>query len=357
MYKSRKGPVLLVLLALAFPGYGRCQYQKDIDRDEINELRKKTPPPGAIELKLIRAFPTPEQEEAGRFLPQPDSFAQDRLGNYYIADQLSNVIYVYDSSGNYINQLGRPGQGPGDLSLPRHIAVFDDVVHINDVGNRRIQYFDLKGQVIRTNRIFKSYTDLKFTRDGQIVGAPLIVEDSEDVAMIDILASDGKLLRSFGAPFKFKYDQSSMNDRIILINKKGEVILVYRFLSVIQKYSNQGDLLSESRIETGFSSKKEKINRRMNSYLPGQKPGKYYVFRAAEIIDDVIYVMDHIPPRIWIWAIEPNLKISHTFWANTGDSCSIKDFCPTFINGRTSFLLLGVLTEDGEKRIHILSPK
>ncbi len=194
-------------------------------------------------------------------------------------------------------------------------------------------------------------------RDGQMVGAPLYVEDAEDVAMIDILASDGKLLRSFGAPFKFKYDQSSMNNRMILINSKGEVILVYRFLAAIQKYSNQGDLLKESKIETEFSSEKEKINRRMNSYLPDQKAAKCIVFCAAGIMDEKIYIIDHIPSRIWIWEIEPNFEISRTFWANTGDTCVIRDFCPTAINGRMSFLVLGVLTEDEEMRIHILSPK
>jgi hypothetical protein len=355
--KIRKSiPIILILSAFIYANYGRCLYLKDIDRKEKGELGRIIPPPAAIELKLIRSFPTTEQEEAGQYLPQPDSLARDRLGNYYIADQKASVIYKYDSSGKYVGQFGRPGQGPGDLSLPRHIEIFDDIIHVNDVGNMRTQYFDLKGQFIKTTRMFKSFVDLAFLQDGQIVGAPLSVEWTGDKALVEILASDGKIVRAFGDPFEFKYDRSAMNTRKIIVNKKNEIILVFDFLPILQRYSMQGQLLQEKRLETEFSFQKERINRRMNSYLPDQKAAKVIIFHAVGILDDTIYIVDHVPPRIWIWAVDENLRIIRTYWASTGDYLFARDFLPTVENGQINFIILGSLSPY-EAKIHIFAPK
>jgi len=330
---------------------------EDRDRREIAELTKIQPPPGATELKLILAFPTTKQEEAGEYLSQPDSFVRDSRGNYYIADQKTNVIYKYDFSGRYLGLIGKPGQGPGDLYLPRHIETIDDVLIVNDVGNRRIQKFDLKGQVINSTRIFKSYADMIFGRDGKIIGAPLYIEPpGESNALIEIMGFDGKIVRAFGAPIEFKYGKSTMNARKILVNKNNEVILVFRVLPILRRYSFEGQMLKEQRLKTEFSLQKEKINLRMNSYLPDHKAGNYVIFPAAKILDETIFLVDHVPPRLWIWAVDADFRVTHTYWANTGDYLFARDFIAFRENGQIHFALLGSLMPYEEK-INIFAPK
>ena len=329
----------------------------DRDRREIAELTKIQPPPGATELKLILAFPTSKQEEAGEYLSQPDSFVRDSFGNYYIADQKTNVIYKYDCSGKYLGLIGKTGQGPGDLYLPRHIEIIDDVLTVNDVGNRRVQRFDLMGRFINTIRMFKSYSDMVFVRTGNIVGAPLSIERPGDgEKLVEIMGSDGKIVRAFGAPIEFKYGKSTMNARKILVNKNNEVILVFRFLPILRRYSFEGQMLKEQRPKTEFSFQKEKINLRMNSYLPDHKAGNYVVFPAAEILDETIYLVDHVPPRLWIWAVDADCRVTHTYWANTGDFLFARDFIPFRENGQIHFALLGSLTPD-EAKINIFAPR
>ena len=351
--------VLLILVLFAFV-YGDSverQFMKNIDKREIEDLKNIQPSPDAKELKLIRSFPSLEQEEAGEYLPQPDSFVRDSLGNYYIADQKTNIIYKYDSSGKYIGRIGKPGQGPGDLYLPRHIEIIDDVLIVNDVGNRRVQKFDLMGQVINSTRIFKSYTDMVFARDGKIIGAPLSIElPGEGNALVEIMGSDGKIIRAFGTPIKFKYGKSVMNGRRIIMKDDNEIIVVFRVLPILRRYSLDGRLLQEQRLKTEFSLQKEKINLRMNSYLPDHKAGNCIVFHAAEILDGMIYLVDHVPPRLWIWEVNTDFRIARTYWANVGDHLFVRDFIPFRERGQINFALLGSLTPY-EAKVHIFAPK
>jgi hypothetical protein len=350
-------PFFVAIFAVACAYAGDRQFMKDIDRREIAELKKIQPPPDATELKLIRAFPSSKQEEAGEYLPQPDSFVCDSLGNYYIADQKTNVIYKYDPSGKYLGLIGKPGQGPGDLYLPRHIDIIDDVLVINDVGNRRVQKFDLKGQDINSTRISKSYADMIFAKDGKIIGAPLSLESpGEGYALVEIMGPDGKIIRAFGTPIEFKYGKSVMNGRRIIIKDDREIIVVFRVLPILRRYSLDGRLLQERRLKTEFSFRKEKINLRMNSYLPDHKVGNYVIFPAAEILDETIYLVDHVPPRLWIWAIDADFRVTHTYWANVGDHLFVRDFIPFRERGQINFALLGSLTPYEEK-INIFTPK
>lgn len=152
--------------------YGWPQYMKDIDRKEIEELKNIRPPREAIELKLIKSFPTTEQIEAGNYLPQPAYVIRDNSGNYFISDHKANVIFRYDLSGNFIGHIGRPGQGPGDLNMPGHMKIVDSILMVYDGGNRRIQYFDFQGQSLKIVRMFRSFLDMVFLQDGRVVGAP-----------------------------------------------------------------------------------------------------------------------------------------------------------------------------------------
>lgn len=343
---------------LICPQKGLCQFMRDIDRKEIGGLERIAPPPAAIELKLYRSFPTIEDEGAGHFLPEPSSFACDPPGGFYIADSKANVIFRFDRLGRFIGQFGRPGQGPGDFMLPLRVAIFDDAIHVHDAGNRRIQNLDLSGRYLGGRRVFKDYCDLAFCRDGSFVGAPLRVESGESDALIEVLASDGKKVRAFGEPLRFAYDQSAMNRRRILINKNDEIVLVFACLPYVRRYSRLGQLLQESRLETPFSFKKETINRRMNSYLPDQKPGKLVVFYDACVRDDKIYLADYVRPRMWIWEIDGDLKITRTFyWTNAEDYMMIRQILPKADNGQMSFIVLGTLSNGGEERVHIFSIK
>lgn len=63
-------------------------------------------------------------------------------GEILVLDQMICAVRVYDSEGDYITQIGRSGDGPGELRLPLSIACLEDGrIFVNDpMKNSFISY-------------------------------------------------------------------------------------------------------------------------------------------------------------------------------------------------------------------------
>lgn len=74
----------------------------------------------------------------------------DKTGQFYILDEQAANIKIFDQNGDFVKTIGRKGQGPGEFGMPislflsqqRHIIV-------NDMGQRKIQYFDMEGNYLK----------------------------------------------------------------------------------------------------------------------------------------------------------------------------------------------------------------
>jgi hypothetical protein len=347
---------LLILLIVGFTNIYGFQYMTDRDKKELLDLRNIQPPLGAIELGFVRSFPSEEDEAAGNYFSSPVCVEMDAKGNFYIADQKTNVIYKFDSTGKYIDRYGKPGQGPGDISLPLNVKVADDEIIVHEAGNMRLQYIGMDGIYKKSIRLFKSYMDLDLLKDGRVVGANLSVESQQSNTLIDVLSPEGRRIRSFGTPIDFKYDRSVLNNRRIFIDSQNEVLQLFTYLAIIQRYSLQGELLQESKMETEYSAAKDKINRRLNSYRPNEIVGYSSWFRAGTIHDDHIFIVDFVSPRIWIWEIDKKFHITKRYWANMGSSIYVRDIHVSRNRESLLFYLLGDIGDDVTK-IHIFVPK
>lgn len=343
---------LLVFLFIGYANMNGLQYMTDRDRKELFDLRNIQPPLGAIELKLLRSFPSEEDEAAGSYFASAGCMEMDANGNVYVSDLKADVIYKYDSTGKSMARFGRPGQGPGDISLPMKIKVKDDEIVVYEAGNMRLQYIDSKGKFKKSIRLFKSYMDLDILKDGQVIGALLSVEPQQSDVLLEVLSPEGMHIRSFGAPLDFKYDRSILNSRTIFVDSQNEVWLLFTYLALIQRYSMQGRLLQESKLETEFSRAKERVNRRMNSYRPNERVGYSSTFKQGAILDDHLYVVDYVRPRMWIWEVDKKLQIAKKYWANVGDSLFVRDIYTIKKNDDISFYLLGDLG-DNVTKIHV----
>lgn len=65
------------------------------------------------------------------YFPMPigeEYFAVDSQNIGYFLDTKAKQVRVFDGAGNQINQFGRPGQGVGDLDLPRRLVLEGDRV-------------------------------------------------------------------------------------------------------------------------------------------------------------------------------------------------------------------------------------
>lgn len=72
-------------------------------------------------------------------------------GELYVLDSGDRSVKVYGPTGRMIRRFGGQGAGPGEFQMPISIRV-DSIVHVSDLGQRRMSYFSLDGRHLRTAR-------------------------------------------------------------------------------------------------------------------------------------------------------------------------------------------------------------
>lgn len=76
--------------------------------------------------------------------------AFDAAENLYVLDRQARRVMVYDASGRYLRQIGKEGQGPGELMVPLQLAVGGDgSVIVSDLGRRGFSVFRTDGTFVR----------------------------------------------------------------------------------------------------------------------------------------------------------------------------------------------------------------
>jgi len=72
-------------------------------------------------------------------------------GSVFVSNTTRHTVFKFDASGNFVKVIGRPGQGPGDLTNPGRLSILDDKYLI--VGelatSRRVSVFDLDGTFVK----------------------------------------------------------------------------------------------------------------------------------------------------------------------------------------------------------------
>jgi hypothetical protein len=83
--------------------------------------------------------------------------AFDASDNLYVLDRQASRIMVYDRTGRFIRQIGKEGEGPGELMVPLNLTVGGDgTVIVSDLGRRGYSLFRPDGTFIR-NVIVEDY--------------------------------------------------------------------------------------------------------------------------------------------------------------------------------------------------------
>lgn len=74
----------------------------------------------------------------------------DAADNLYVLDRQNPRVLVYDRNGRFVRQIGRRGQGPGELIVPLALVITDDgTVVIQDLGRPAYSLFRPDGTFIR----------------------------------------------------------------------------------------------------------------------------------------------------------------------------------------------------------------
>ena len=71
---------------------------------------------------------------------------------FYVLDVEEGALQVYDTTGLYLETIGRSGEGPGEFRRPVDLAVdpIRDRLYVRDAQLRRISVFRLDGSLVTT---------------------------------------------------------------------------------------------------------------------------------------------------------------------------------------------------------------
>lgn len=113
----------------------------------------------------------------------PRAVTVDARGQIYVVDSRAPAIKVFDQTGEFLRELGREGQGPGEFQDPRSVVALPDRVIVGMSRNARWSHFDLDGNYI-DDFAYPIYDNLELVRalpDGTIVGSTVTFDGPNTV--------------------------------------------------------------------------------------------------------------------------------------------------------------------------------
>ena len=333
-----------ILISLVLSLISLCTFCKKSDQPGEHLTSKY-----GIELKF--SFPGQNLEKEGIYLWGPRSIDSDASGNIYICDQRMNSVLIFNSEGKFINKFGRKGEGPGEFSSPQHLFVTKDYIVVNDV--KRIQFFNKNGSYLSGfNEITGYYRPVLQNKD--IVYALPLLQRLE-MKLIDVLSMEGEVISSFGDSLEFKKGLFPLNYSNIAITDKC-LYIAFQHFPIVRKYSLEGDLISEFKIDHEGMAKLEKTNlENYKAYLiqtSGRGIRLHPIIIGIRASQNRFYLL-HIDQNIEILEYDTNGYLTTTYWCQRPEGYSASDFIVREERDILSFYLLQITPNN---RIDKFSP-
>jgi DNA-binding beta-propeller fold protein YncE len=127
-------------------------------------------------------------------------------GGVIVADTNNNRVQMFDFTGDFYREIGRPGYIDGEFLRPKAVAVRANFLAVVDTRNHRVQLFDLKAERLDGQPLVSAIvgglgddpSQLKLPMDAAFdFGGLLYVVDKGHNA-IKVYNTDGKFEREFG---------------------------------------------------------------------------------------------------------------------------------------------------------------
>lgn len=293
----------------------------------------------AIELEFQFSFPAESLIKKGIYLWRSHQIIPLVNGNIVVADKKACQLFMFDHLGNFVQKIGRKGEGPGELLNPLCMAATSEKIIVADTKNMKLISYNFKGDNIGSFKIFKVYMDIAINKNESIYAVPLRIQPTSK--LIDVLDKNGQLLYSFGnAKFGSSNSQwQTPNTISISLNDNDELYIAYDLFPLVVKYSRKGDLLAEYKIEHKAMQKKEK-NNLDHLKIKKYRGGWSVVISAIHADKDGFYILQNYP-RVEILEYDRNGNfLSNYFFDIESYDVQFRDFFVIEKEGKKTFYLL-----------------
>jgi len=209
--------------------------------------------------------------EPGYQMKRIGEIEKDGNGNIYILDTGRYNILVYSSNMEFLREIGRVGQGPGEFINPVDFCLDNqDNIYVLDYGKEAVTIFDKNGKYkdqVLPHRFFLRGS-IAVDSEGLIYIACAKGLDS----LITVFNQSGKKVNAFGSRIKYHlYNvEMNLNEVSIDFDQNDNLWVVFHNKPLIRRYTKDGKLILEKKIEDSEMISIEKDNK-----IPKVKGDRY----------------------------------------------------------------------------------
>ncbi len=217
-----------------------------------------------VRLEPIRVIGDADTDDENLAFNMPNDLVEDGRGNIYIADSANARIQKLDKDGAFIATLGRRGQGPGEFTSVRSLAIDpDDRLYAFDAGQRRVTILTSEGREARTIRLLKgNISGLRLMKDGSLlVGEPLRSGPRQDVVppriLLKIIDDQETVKAEFGSPVDYGEPVTSQvgNSIYFTIGSDNGPVAAFSYQNRVEKYTPAGRIVWRADRPLNFDTK------------------------------------------------------------------------------------------------------
>jgi len=265
----------------------------------------------------------------------PIKLTKDPEGNIYASDEGNSAVYKFDAWGEFQLQIGQSGKGRGSLRTPSDLWAASDCLIIHDTERGRLEFMDFQGNSIRSQKI-ADFTDMVSDEKGRLYVAHHVQDEYSP--LVKVYSPDGRKA-AFGKPLCFHHSMQVLNSRSLALSEKGDLYVAFTYFPIVRKYSTEGKLLAEYRIESSVMMAKENYNLKKVGESIVHKVRRVG-YRAGVIamraFGNKIYLLSHVP-RLEITEMDDDGSITATYWIDFQEVYETNDFVIREINGEKKF--------------------
>lgn len=217
------------------------------------------------------------------------SIEVDAKYNIYILDEKNHRIIKFNKKGNFIWEVGRKGEGPGEFRNPFDIIMspFEEICVLDSPSV--LHFFNSQGNYLKTVRIRKSFRGVQFLPNGELL-VNIFVMGKPGVAA-EYYSNEGEFIKKF--PDEYRYGQkvpggASIGGEFRLFNNKIYLSLPNRY--EIREYNLEGKLLRKFKRDIKLEQPEIKVSENSFSIRSNDVSGPCFLNQRKMLINRLMIV-------------------------------------------------------------------
>lgn len=258
---------------------------------------------GEILLELEEDLSIGREDDDDYLFYQPRNISVDDQRNIYILEIGNHRIQKFDKDGQFLQTIGKDGQGPGEFERPYSLFLDkNNNIYVSD--RRKIHFFNPSCEFVKTIPLSDQISNFFVSSEGNIYGLMTQRSERERTELIVKMNSEGKILKNIA-----KFAEVTQ-----VMRKSGNTISRFSIThtynhSLYFAFSNDDHLFSGNSSEYVFSQlnlegEVELIIKKEESFYPISQKEKDEIFEGLsqlveqwpkEVVEEAVQFPGHRP--------------------------------------------------------------